>query len=85
MWLREKKYTNFVGIWNVKSHGVPHGSILFFLHINDLPNCTDNTANNNKTKLILFPGDANFIFTNPKSSESIKDINVMFTKIKKLV
>ena len=68
----------------MKSHGVPQGSslLLFFHHINDLPKYTDNTANSNKPKLILFPGDANFIFTNPKPSESIKDINVMFTKIK---
>jgi hypothetical protein len=29
----------------------------------------------------LFPGDTSLIVTNPKHSESIKDINVMFTKI----
>jgi len=49
--------------WGVIKHGVSQGSILrsllLLLYINDLPKCTHNIDNSNKTKIILLADDIN--------------------------
>jgi hypothetical protein len=79
------KYFKSSSSWGVIKHGVPQGSILgpliCLLYTNDSPKITNNKNNNNKSKLILFADDTSIIVTNPKPTEFIKDINMIFKNI----
>jgi hypothetical protein len=56
--------------------------LCFLLYINNLPKCTNNIEKSYKTKLILFIDKISLIVSSSKPSEFIKDIDIIFTKLK---
>ena len=66
--------------WTLIKHGIPQGSILgpllFLLHIDDLPQFT-----NNKSTPVLFANDTSILFTYSNTTELNSTIHTVFETI----